>query len=141
MQTPHILIVKNKLVTRNTLKSIFKAKSYNVFKATNSAKMHQILSKYNINLVIININLPSKNSLLLARKLRKQANVALMFLTSRNNKVNKILSLKISANNYITKPFNPRKLTIRARNLLSRTINLSTVSKKRRSVKSYKFNS
>ena len=40
----------------------------------------------------------------------------------------------------ITKPFNPRELTIRARNLLSRTMNLGTVSEERRSVESYKFN-
>ncbi len=38
------------------------------------------------------------------------------------------------------KPFNPRELTIRARNLLSRTMNLGTVSEERRSVESYKFN-
>ncbi len=64
-----------------------------------------------------------KNGLLLARELREQANVALMFLTGRDNEVDKILGLEIGADDYITKPFNPRELTIRARNLLSRTMN------------------
>ena len=50
MQTPHILIVEDELVTRNTLKSIFEA--------TDGAEMHQILSEYDINLVIMDINLP-----------------------------------------------------------------------------------
>lgn len=102
--------------------------------------MHQILSEYDINLVIMDINLPGKNGLLLARELREQANVALMFLTGRDNEVDKILGLEIGADDYITKPFNPRELTIRARNLLSRTMNLGTVSEERRSVESYKFN-
>lgn len=76
----------------------------------------------------MDINLPGKNGLLLARELREQANVALMFLTGRDNEVDKILGLEIGADDYITKPFNPRELTIRARNLLSRTMNLGTVS-------------
>ncbi|SUH39850.1 global response regulator [Salmonella enterica subsp. enterica] len=87
MQTPHILIVEDELVTRNTLKSIFEAEGYDVFEATDGAEMHQILSEYDINLVIMDINLPGKNGLLLARELREQANVALMFLTGRDNEV------------------------------------------------------
>jgi DNA-binding response OmpR family regulator len=126
MQTPHILIVEDELVTRNTLKSIFEAEGYDVFEATDGAEMHQILSENDINLVIMDINLPGKNGLLLARELREQANVALMFLTGRDNEVDKILGLEIGADDYITKPFNPRELTIRARNLLSRTMNLGT---------------
>ena len=70
MQTPHILIVEDELVTRNTLKSIFEAEGYEVFEATDGAEMHQILSEYDINLVIMDINLPGKNGLLLARELR-----------------------------------------------------------------------
>ncbi len=81
MQTPHILIVEDELVTRNTLKSIFEAEGYDVFEATDGAEMHQILSENDINLVIMDINLPGKNGLLLARELREQADVALMFLT------------------------------------------------------------
>ena len=49
MQTPHILIVEDELVTRNTLKSIFEAEGYDVFEATDGAEMHQILSENDIN--------------------------------------------------------------------------------------------
>lgn len=59
-------------------------------------KCIQILSDNDINLVIMDINLPGKNDLLLARELREQANVALMFLTVRDNEVDKILGLEIS---------------------------------------------
>ena len=97
MQTPHILIVEDELVTRNTLKSIFEAEGYDVFEATDGAEMHQILSENDINLVIMDINLPGKNGLLLARELREQADVALMFLTGRDNEVDKILGLEIGA--------------------------------------------
>jgi len=141
MQTPHILIVEDELVTRNTLKSIFEAEGYAVFEATDGNEMHQILSNNQVNLVIMDINLPGKNGLLLARELREQANVALMFLTGRDNEVDKILGLEIGADDYITKPFNPRELTIRARNLLSRTMSPSTATgEERKLVDNYRFN-
>lgn len=139
MQTPQILIVEDEQVTRNTLKSIFEAEGYAVFEASNGEEMHQVLSDYPINLVIMDINLPGKNGLLLARELREQADVALMFLTGRDNEVDKILGLEIGADDYITKPFNPRELTIRARNLLSRSMHAGTTQEEKRSVE-YVFN-
>lgn len=120
--TPQILIVEDEVVTRNTLKSLFEAEGYNVFEASDGVQMQQQLTSQRIDLVIMDINLPGKNGLLLARELREQANIALIFLTGRDNEVDKILGLEIGADDYITKPFNPRELTIRARNLLQRTM-------------------
>ncbi|HBO38001.1 MAG TPA: two-component system response regulator ArcA [Pasteurellaceae bacterium] len=122
MVTPQILIVEDETITRNTLKSIFEAEGYEVFEATDGTQMHRILSTQAINLVIMDINLPGKNGLMLARELREETNTALMFLTGRNNEVDKILGLEIGADDYITKPFNPRELAIRTRNLLQRTM-------------------
>ncbi|GAA3534923.1 two-component system response regulator ArcA [Zobellella aerophila] len=140
MQTPHILIVEDELVTRNTLKSIFEAEGYTVLEATDGEEMHQALSANKINLVIMDINLPGKNGLLLARELREQHNLALMFLTGRDNEVDKILGLEIGADDYITKPFNPRELTIRARNLLSRTMQVPEAAGEEKQVETYRFN-
>ncbi|CAM3516000.1 two-component system response regulator ArcA [Vibrio aerogenes] len=140
MQTPQILIVEDEQVTRNTLKSIFEAEGYAVFEASDGEEMNQILSDKSVNLVIMDINLPGKNGLLLARELREQADVALMFLTGRDNEVDKILGLEIGADDYITKPFNPRELTIRARNLLSRSMTPNTVQEEKRTVDKYNFN-
>lgn len=122
MPTANILIVEDELVTRNTLKSVFEAEGYNVLEATDGDEMHQIVQANSINLIIMDINLPGKNGLLLARELRKNQKIALIFLTGRDNEVDKILGLEIGADDYITKPFNPRELTIRARNLLTRTM-------------------
>ncbi|MDO4430414.1 MAG: two-component system response regulator ArcA [Lonepinella koalarum] len=123
MATPKILIVEDETITRNTLKSIFEAEGYEVFEAIDGNQMHLIFASQQINLVVMDINLPGKNGLMLARELREKANTALMFLTGRDNEIDKILGLEIGADDYITKPFNPRELTIRARNLLQRTMN------------------
>ncbi|ATG74597.1 two-component system response regulator ArcA [Zobellella denitrificans] len=140
MQTPHILIVEDELVTRNTLKGIFEAEGYVVLEATDGDEMYQALSGNKINLVIMDINLPGKNGLLLARELREQHNLALMFLTGRDNEVDKILGLEIGADDYITKPFNPRELTIRARNLLGRTMQAPEAQEEEKQVEAYRFN-
>lgn len=139
MQTPHILIVEDELVTRSTLRSIFEAEGYIVHEANDGEEMKRYLSQEIISLIIMDINLPGKNGLLLARELREKDNIALIFLTGRDNEVDKILGLEIGADDYITKPFNPRELTIRARNLLSRTLNAAE-EKQSSDVERYTFN-
>ena len=140
MRAPQLLIVEDELVTRNSLKSIFEAEGYDVLEAVNGDEMHTALSDNVIDLVIMDINLPGKNGLLLARELREKGETALMFLTGRDNEVDKILGLEIGADDYITKPFNPRELTIRARNLLSRTMRTDEGDSDGLQVESYRFN-
>lgn len=140
MQNPHILIVEDEAVTRNTLRSIFEAEGYVVSEANDGAEMHKTLQENKINLVVMDINLPGKNGLLLARELREINNIGLIFLTGRDNEVDKILGLEIGADDYITKPFNPRELTIRARNLLSRVTSTSTEPEDKSPVEAFKFN-
>jgi len=139
MQSPHILIVEDELVTRNTLRSIFEAEGYVVHEANDGDEMNRLLKQEPISLIIMDINLPGKNGLLLARELREKDDIALIFLTGRDNEVDKILGLEIGADDYITKPFNPRELTIRARNLLGR-IRGSSEEKAPSMVERYKFN-
>lgn len=142
MKNPQILIVEDEAVTRTTLKNIFEAEGYDVYEANDGTEMHQILAQRQIHLIIMDINLPGKNGLMLARELRENTAIALMFLTGRDNEVDKILGLEIGADDYITKPFNPRELTIRARNLLQRTMadKEKNPAKDPANIDSYRFN-
>ncbi|EXI61306.1 transcriptional regulator [Mannheimia granulomatis] len=141
MKTPQILIVEDELVTRNMLKGIFEGEGYQVFEASDGAEMHTVLNNQEINLVIMDINLPGKNGLILAREIRENMKLPLMFLTGRDNEIDKILGLEIGADDYITKPFNPRELTIRARNLLQRTMaNTEKAVNVQTEIDSYHFN-
>jgi two-component system aerobic respiration control protein ArcA len=120
MQKPHILIVEDEDVTRFNLRNLFEAEGYQVSEATDGESMDTQLQKHVINLVIMDINLPGKNGLLLARELTSNNELGLIFLTGRDSDIDKILGLEIGADDYLTKPFNPRELTIRARNILNR---------------------
>jgi two-component system aerobic respiration control protein ArcA len=120
MQEAHILIVEDEDVTRFTLRNLFEAEGYLVSEATDSVSMEQRLEKHNFDLVLMDINLPGKNGLMLARQLKTKSDLGLIFLTSRDSDIDKVLGLEIGADDYLTKPFNPQELTIRARNILNR---------------------
>ncbi|TYK65372.1 two-component system response regulator ArcA [Colwellia echini] len=120
MQTYQVLVVEDEDVTRFNLRSLFEAEGYDVFEAIDGNSMAEQLRLNSINLVIMDINLPGKNGLLLARELTANKDLGLIFLTGRDSDIDKILGLEIGADDYLTKPFNPRELTIRARNILSR---------------------
>ena len=122
MQKPHILIVEDEDVTRFNLRNLFEAEGYQVSEAIDGDSMEKQLQSNQVNLVIMDINLPGKNGLLLARELTKNNDLALIFLTGRDSDIDKILGLEIGADDYLTKPFNPRELTIRARNILNRIL-------------------
>jgi len=122
MQKPHILIVEDEDVTRFNLRNLFEAEGYQVSEAIDGESMDNQLQSNSINLVIMDINLPGRNGLLLARELTKNRELGLIFLTGRDSDVDKILGLEIGADDYLTKPFNPQELTIRARNILSRLV-------------------
>lgn len=120
MENHQILIVEDEDVTRFNLRNLFEAEGYQVFEAVDGESMTTMLKQQTINLVIMDINLPGKNGLLLGRELAANKNLGLIFLTGRDSDIDKILGLEIGADDYLTKPFNPRELTIRARNILSR---------------------
>jgi len=128
MQTYQILVVEDEDVTRFNLRNLFEAEGYTVFEAVDGDSMAEQLRQNTINLVIMDINLPGKNGLLLARELTVNKDLGLIFLTGRDSDIDKILGLEIGADDYLTKPFNPRELTIRARNILSRIGQTSTES-------------
>jgi two-component system aerobic respiration control protein ArcA len=122
MQKPHILLVEDEEVTRFNLRNLFEAEGYQVSEAIDGESMDNALQQHHINLVVMDINLPGKNGLILARELKKNTDLGLIFLTGRDSDIDKILGLEIGADDYLTKPFNPRELTIRARNILNRIV-------------------
>ena len=76
MQTPVILIVEDEDVTRLNLVSLFEAEGYKVIEAIDGDDMHDKLTNNDdVNLVVMDINLPGKNGLILARELRQKRKV------------------------------------------------------------------
>ena len=121
MQTPVILIVEDEEVTRLNLVNLFQGEGYDVIEAVNGEEMNQKLTENKVSLVVMDINLPGKNGLILARELRQKENIGLIFLTGRDSEVDRILGLEIGADDYVTKPFSLEEVVARLRGLIRRS--------------------
>ena len=123
------------------LREFLQAKGYAADLFSDGESGYKAFLKGKYDLCVLDVMMPKKDGFTLAQEIRTvNSEVPVIFLTAKSLKEDILEGFKIGADDYITKPFNPRELTIRARNLLSRTMNLGTVSEERRSVESYKFN-
>ena len=107
------------------------------------AELDTAMKKNMPELILLDIMLPGEDGYNILKRLKSDTrtrDIPVIMVTAKEAEFDKVKGLEAGADDYITKPFNPRELTIRARNLLSRTMNLGTVSEERRSVESYKFN-
>jgi DNA-binding response OmpR family regulator len=72
-------------------------------------------------LVVLDLMMPELDGLSVCREIRKTSNVPVIILTARNDDVDKIVGLEIGADDYVTKPFNPRELVARVKAVLRRS--------------------
>ena len=75
----------------------------------------------NPDLIVLDIMMPEMDGLSVCRELRKTSNVPVIILTARSDDVDKIVGLEIGADDYLTKPFNPRELLARVKAVLRRS--------------------
>lgn len=80
----------------------------------------QILKSQPISLVVLDVGLPDMNGFEICKEIRQKSNVPIIFLTARNDEIDKILGLEIGGDDYMTKPFSPRELVARIKVILRR---------------------
>jgi two-component system catabolic regulation response regulator CreB len=74
-----------------------------------------------IDLIILDIGLPDINGIELCKLIRQKSAVPIIFLTARNDEVDRVVGLEIGGDDYVVKPFSPRELTARIKAVLRRT--------------------
>ena len=82
--------------------------------------MDEALARRAFDLVVLDINLPGKDGLALCRDLRARSRLPVIMLTARGDAIDRILGLEMGADDYLAKPFEPRELVARIRNVLRR---------------------
>ncbi|PIE37959.1 MAG: DNA-binding response regulator [Gammaproteobacteria bacterium] len=115
-----ILIVEDELASLNLLASYLEAENYMVYKARDGVQAEQILADKVIDVVLLDIRLPGKDGLSLTREIRSQSQVGIILVSQKKDDIDKIVGLEMGADDYITKPYNPRELLVRVKNLLIR---------------------
>ncbi|MFZ3288669.1 MAG: response regulator [Telluria sp.] len=111
-----LLVVDDDPVTCARLKGYFSGEGYEVFVAHNGNEMWNVLNCQEISVVLLDVGLPGKDGLELARELRAHDDaLGIILVSGRTDDVDKIVGLESGANDYVTKPFNSRELLARVK--------------------------
>ncbi|MEE4284271.1 MAG: response regulator [Pseudomonadales bacterium] len=116
----HILIVEDEPITREQLVAYFEDEGYRVSSTGSGDEVQKIVENTDVILVLLDIKLPGKDGLTLTREIRAHSDIGIILVTSKQEQIDRILGLESGADDYVTKPFDPRELLSRARNLIRR---------------------
>ena len=116
----HILVVEDEPITREQLVAYFEDEGFRVSSTGSGDEVLPLVNDTDVILVLLDIKLPGKDGLTLTREIRSQSDMGIILVTSKQEQIDRILGLERGADDYVTKPFDPRELLSRARNLIRR---------------------
>ena len=113
-----ILIVEDEVSLSNIILDTLTNEGFKVYQAFNGDEGIDLFYEFNPDLILLDINLPKKNGWNVCKEIRKDSNIPILFMTARDSEIDEIRGLELGADDYITKPFNLKILTIRIKKLL-----------------------
>ena len=118
---PHILIVDDDKGIRDLIGQFLSTHNFQISLAENGDAMQAVLDKKTVDLIILDIMMPGDDGLTLCRQLRNTSSIPIIMLTAISEDVDRILGLEMGADDYLSKPFNPRELLARVKAILRRS--------------------
>lgn len=116
-----ILIVDDSQIIASSLKKDFEKWGYEVVLVEDFERVFDLFKEENPSLVVMDIGLPYFDGYHWTRKIRDISNVPIIFLSSKEDTMNKIMAMEMGADDFVTKPFEPELLTAKVKALLRRT--------------------
>ncbi len=117
----HILVVDDDTHIREVIGFALEKAGMIVTQAEDGQQALKQFGALTIDLVVLDINMPEFDGLEVCREIRKTSEVPILFLSSRDDEIDRILGLEIGGDDYVTKPFSPRELVARINVILKRT--------------------
>ncbi|MDX6553888.1 MAG: hypothetical protein QOD86_83 [Miltoncostaeaceae bacterium] len=115
-----VLIVEDEANIASFARMYLEAAGFRVEVATRGDDGLKAAEEHNPDLVVLDLMLPGMDGYEVTRRLRQRSQVPVIMLTARDDAVDKVVGLELGADDYITKPFNPRELVARVRAVLRR---------------------
>ena len=123
----HILIVDDDDRIRDLLKDYLSENNYIVSTAENANQAKERLEYLKFDIIILDVMMPGQSGYELTKEIKKQINVPIMLLTAKGEVENRIKGLELGADDYIGKPFEPKELLLRIKNIIkNKKINLKS---------------
>ena len=118
----HILVVDDDDKIRLLIKEYLSNKGYLVSTAENAEKAKIKIDIFNFNLIILDVMMPGQSGYDLTKELKASKNIPIILLTAKGEVENRIHGLEIGADDYIGKPFDPKELLLRVKNVIKMNI-------------------
>ena len=127
--TGMVLVVEDEMKLRDLVRSFLEREGFTVLSAATGAEALQFEAKAMPDLVVLDLGLPDIPGEEVARELRKRSDVRILMLTAKVSDDERVRGLELGADDYLTKPFNPRELVLRAQTLMKRSRSEEPVSR------------
>ena len=128
MDSVKIFIVEDDAVILNALEKFLKNWSYEVFAPDDFSNVYEKFIEVNPDLVLLDVSLPFFNGYYWCEQIRKISNIPIIFISSADENLNKIMAMNMGADDYITKPFDLDFLLAKIKALLRRSYEYKEVS-------------
>jgi two-component system, OmpR family, alkaline phosphatase synthesis response regulator PhoP len=115
-----ILVADDEKKIVDLLRGYLEAEGYRVVSAGDGARALELFRKENPDCLVLDIGMPALNGLDLARAVRRESDVPIIFLSARADETDRVAGLELGADDYVVKPFSPRELLARVRARLRR---------------------
>jgi two-component system OmpR family response regulator len=136
---PHILAVDDDPAMRKLVADYLAENEVRVTTALDGRSMTEVLKRETVDLVLLDLRLQSENGMDLMCELRAASSmIPVIILTGRRDEADRIMGLELGADDYLTKPFNPRELLARVRTVLRRR-NAEVRQGRPQGVRAYRF--
>ena len=120
----HIAVIDDHKDIRELLVRYLGEHGYRVSAAENATSFRRLLETTAPDLIVLDIMMPGEDGLTLCRELRAKSQTPIIFLTAMAEDTDRIIGLEMGADDYLTKPFNPRELLARIKAVIRRTQSL-----------------
>ena len=125
----HILIVDDDDGIRNLLKDYLSNNNYIVSTAKNADEAKEKLQYLRFDIIILDVMMPGQNGYELTKDVRKFYKVPIILLTAKGEVENRIKGLELGADDYLGKPFEPKELLLRIKNIIKKSNKIDIKSK------------
>lgn len=134
MDKETILVVDDEKEIRDLVGIYLANDNYKVLKAGNGVEALNILNKEEVDLIILDVMMPTMDGIEACMKIREDKNMPIIMLSAKSEDMDKIMGLTTGADDYVTKPFNPLELLARVKSQLRRYKRLNTAIDKKEEI-------
>src|SRR5690606_10237026 len=110
-----LLVVDDDPQIRDVLRIAMGQAGFKVQEASDGGAALAAFTRFQPDLIVLDIGLPEFDGLEVCRRIRKTSQVPIIFLTARDDEIDRVLGLELGADDYVAKPFSPRELVARVK--------------------------